>query len=292
MKGILLAGGHGTRLYPITTAVSKQLLPVYDKPTIYYPLSTMMLAGIKDVLIISTPRDLPRIEDLLGDGKNLGLNLSYKVQAEPKGIAQAFLIGEDFVGSDSVCLILGDNLFYGTDLGPRMKRAAKENKGATVFAYHVEDPERYGVVTIDKSGRATKIEEKPIAPQSNWAVTGIYFYDNSVINFAKSLNPSKRGELEITDLNNIYLEKQTLFVEKMGRGYAWLDTGTPESLLSASQFIETIENRQGVKIACLEEIAYSMGFIDLEELTKAAERAGDSQYGKYLKKIASQEIEI
>lgn len=294
MKAIVLAGGSGSRLYPSTKSLSKQLLPVYDKPTIYYPISTMMLAGLKDILIISTPRDIPMIQDLLGDGADLGVRFSYAVQPEPKGISQAFLIGEKFIDNDACALILGDNLFYGNDLADHMRNAteqiAQQKIGATVFAYHVNDPERYGVVDFDKSGKAVSIEEKPQAPKSNWAVTGLYFYDKNVVEYVKSLKPSKRGELEITDLNKIYLEKNELAVKTLGRGTAWLDTGTHESLLSSSTFVQTIELRQGLKIACLEEIAYLMKYINLDQLSLLAEKYPASSYGIYLKSLVKQEL--
>lgn len=284
MKGIILAGGSGTRLFPSTKGVSKQLLPVYDKPTIYYPLSTLMLGGIRDILIISTPRDIPLIQDLLGDGSNFGINLSYAVQDKPEGIAQAFLIGEEFINNEPTCLILGDNLFYGNNLATQMTEAAAITKGATVFAYHVHDPERYGVVEFDKEGKALSLEEKPTEPKSNWAVTGLYFYDGSVVQKAKSLKPSKRGELEITDLNKLYLEEKTLHVEKFGRGVAWLDTGTPDSLISSSLFVQTIEQRQGLKIACLEEIAIYKNFYDKNRLKEILATYPNSDYKKYLER--------
>jgi glucose-1-phosphate thymidylyltransferase len=290
MKAIVLAGGSGSRLYPSTKSLSKQLLPVYDKPTIYYPISTMMLAGLKDILIISTPRDIPMIQDLLGDGSDLGIKFSYAIQPEPKGISQAFLIGEKFINGDSCALILGDNLFYGNDLATHMQAATQQKTGATVFAYHVNDPERYGVVDFDKAGKAVSIEEKPQNPKSNWAVTGLYFYDSKVVEYVKSLKPSKRGELEITDLNKIYLEKGDLSVKTLGRGTAWLDTGTHESLLSSSTFVQTIELRQGLKIACLEEIAYLMKYISLEQLSNLAEKYPASSYGVYLKNLVKQEL--
>lgn len=285
MKGIILAGGNGTRLFPTTKCVSKQLLPVYDKPTIYYPLSTLMLGGIKDILIISTPRDIPLIKDLLGDGSNFGIQLQYAVQEKPEGISQAFLIGENFINNSPTCLILGDNLFYGHSMPQQLSSAAKTEKGARVFAYHVHDPERYGVVEFNSDGRALSIEEKPKQPKSNWAVTGLYFYDGTVVDKAKSLKPSARGELEITDLNRMYLEEGSLSVERLGRGVAWLDTGTPESLITSSTFVQTIEERQGLKIACLEEIALLKGFYDKLSLARVIESYPKSSYKDYLTRV-------
>jgi len=292
MKGIILAGGAGTRLHPVTKSISKQILPVYDKPMIYYPLSVLMLAGIREVLVISTPRDVLVFEDLLGDGSNLGMSFSYATQPEPEGLAQAFMIGDEFIGPDPVCMILGDNIFYGHGFGDTLLKTAEIKSGASVFGYYVTDPERYGVVEFDKYKNAVSIEEKPAKPKSNYAVTGLYFYGNDVVDKAKSLKPSARGELEITDLNKLYLDEGSLKVNLLGRGMAWLDTGTYDSLLQASNFIATLEQRQGLKASCIEEIAYIRGFIDREQLLWLAESYGKSQYGAYLRRIADEGIRI
>ena len=288
MKGIILAGGSGTRLHPMTTAISKQMMPVYDKPMIYYPLSVLMLADITEILIISTPRDLPQFEALLGTGEQFGLKFTYKVQPSPDGLAQAFILGEEFIDGDSCALILGDNIFYGHDLPPQLSRAAKRESGATVFAYHVEDPERYGVVEFDSEGVVKSLEEKPADPKSSYAVTGLYFYDENVVEYAKSIKPSPRGELEITDLNNRYLHEGDLHVETMGRGLAWLDTGTPDSLIEAAQFVATLERRQGLKVSCPEEIAFRKGLISRDELQAHAKRLGKSRYGGYLQRVVDE----
>lgn len=290
MKGIILAGGSGTRLYPLTMVTSKQLLPVYDKPMIYYPLSTLMLAGIREILIISTPVDLPNFERLLGDGSKLGIHLEYKVQPSPDGLAQAFLIGEEFIAGDSCAMVLGDNIFYGSGLGNHLREAAGRKDGATVFGYYVDDPERFGIVEFDKNGKAVSIEEKPKNPKSNYCVTGLYFYDNRVVEMAKKVKPSDRGELEITDLNRMYLEEGTLNVVTLGRGYAWLDTGTMDALADASEFVRVIERRQGIMLSAVEEIAYRNGWIDKDRLIEAAKMYGKSSYGKHLMQVANDKI--
>ncbi len=292
MKGIILAGGAGTRLHPMTISISKQIIPIYDKPMIYYPLSVLMLAGIKEVLIISTPQDISLYERLLGSGEKLGMKISYKIQPSPDGLAQAFILGEDFIGDDSVCLVLGDNIFYGQGFGEILLKAAKLEDGALIFGYYVNDPQRYGVAEFDEKGSVLSIEEKPETPKSNYAVTGLYFYSNDVVQKAKQLKPSKRGEYEITDLNNIYLKEQRLQIKLLGRGFAWLDTGTPESLLQAANFIETIEVRQGLKASCIEEIAYRRGFITKKQFEQLIEPLAKSQYGKYLLKVLNEEIPL
>jgi glucose-1-phosphate thymidylyltransferase len=292
MKGIILAGGAGTRLHPMTISISKQIIPVYDKPMIYYPLSTLMLAGIREVLIISTPVDISLYERLFGDGSQLGMTIKYKIQPSPDGLAQAFILGEEFIGNDSVCLVLGDNIFYGRGFGGILQDAAQLEDGALIFGYYVNDPQRYGVAEFDKNGSVISIEEKPENPKSNYAVTGLYFYSNDVVQKAKNLKPSKRGEFEITDLNNIFLSENRLQIKLLGRGFAWLDTGTPESLLQAANFIETIESRQGLKASCIEEIAYRRGFIDKSQLEKLIEPLRKSQYGQYLIKVLNEELPL
>lgn len=289
MKGIILAGGSGTRLYPITKGISKQLIPVYDKPMIYYPLSTLMLAGITDILVISTPEYTPLFEQLLGDGSDIGVSLTYKVQERPNGLAEAFILGADFIGDDSVCLILGDNIYYGSGLSKLVQEAAQKTNGATVFGYHVNDPERFGVVEFDDNMKALSIEEKPKNPKSNYAVTGLYFYDNTIVEKAKNLKPSDRGELEITDINKLYLDEGKLDVKLMGRGYAWLDTGTHDSMMEAASFIATIQKRQNLKVACLEEIAYRMGYINKEKLVELAQPMKKNDYGQYLLRLAKEQ---
>lgn len=289
MKGIILAGGSGTRLYPITRGISKQLIPVYDKPMIYYPLSTLMLAGIREILVISTPDYLPLFEGLLGDGSEWGLSLSYQVQEHPNGLAEAFILGEDFIGDDAVCLILGDNIYYGAGLSELVQSAAQKTTGATVFGYHVNDPERFGVVEFDNAMHAVSIEEKPAQPKSNYAVTGLYFYDNQVVDIAKHIQPSPRGELEISDVNSEYLKRGQLDVKLMGRGYAWLDTGTHDSMMEAANFIATVQKRQNLKVACLEEIAYRMGYIDRDQLVKLAQPLKKNDYGQYLLRLAKEQ---
>ena len=296
MKGIILAGGSGTRLYPLTMVTSKQLLPIYDKPMIYYPLSTLMLAGINDILIISTPTDLPNFEKLLGDGSQYGIKLSYKVQPSPDGLAQAFTLGEEFIGNDCCAMVLGDNIFYGAGFGSILaeaKRNAEENHRATVFGYHVDDPERFGIVEFDKQGRVLSVEEKPAKPKSNWAITGLYFYDNRCVEYAKNQKPSARGELEITDLNRVFLNNGELDVKLLGRGFAWLDTGTMDSLIDAADFVKTVQNQQGIRISAPEEIAWRKGWIDTNKLIESADKYGKSDYGKYLKRIAeNDEMEV